>query len=106
MSDASNLTNQIIDYIYSVGGYAWRASSVGVYDTKTHAYRTAPKKGVSDVLACWKGKLIAVEIKIGKDRLSDEQAGFLCNIIHAGGIAFTAKDFDNFKEQWKKEVMV
>ena len=55
MSDASNLTNQIIDYIYSAGGYAWRASSQGVYDQQAGAYRTAAKKGVSDVLACFKG---------------------------------------------------
>src|SRR3990167_3031974 len=100
MSDASNLTNQIIDYIYSVGGYAWRASSVGVYDTKTHAYRTAPKKGVSDILACYKGRLVAVEIKIGKDRLSDEQIGFMRNIQHVGGIAFVATDFESFINSW------
>src|SRR3990172_3171371 len=99
MSEASTLTNKIINHVYSSGGYAWRASSTGVYDQKAGAYRTAAKKGVSDVLACFQGRLIAIEIKIGKDRLSDEQIGFTRNIIHAGGIAFIATSFEDFLSQ-------
>lgn len=101
MSEASTLTNQIIDYIYSSGGYAWRASSTGVYDQKAGAYRTAAKKGVSDVLACFRGRLIAIEVKIGKDRLSNEQTGFMSNIEHVGGIAFVAGSFEHFLSHWK-----
>ena len=102
MSAANELTNKVIDYIYRQGGYAWRASSVGVYDTKLQTFRTAAKKGVSDVLACYKGRLVAIEIKIGKDKLSPEQVGFTRNIIHAGGEAFVAVDFDSFLSSWKK----
>lgn len=101
MSKASaDLTNQVIDHIYKAGGYAWRASSVGVFDTKQMHFRAAAKKGVSDVLACFKGRLIAVEIKIGKDKLSDEQIGFMKNVEHAGGVAIVATDFESFKEKW------
>lgn len=100
MSAATKLTNQIIDFIYRQGGYAWRASSTGIYDTQKGSYRTAAKKGVSDILACMNGKLIAIEIKIGKDRLSEEQTGFIENIIHAGGYAFVVIDFEQFKEEW------
>ena len=105
MSEATNLTNKIIDFIYSSGGYAWRASSTGIYDQKLGAYRTAAKKGVSDVLACFRGRLIAIEIKIGKDRLSDDQIGFTWNILHTGGVAIIVKDFDSFLIQWNKEVI-
>ena len=101
MSEASTLTNKIIQHIYSSGGFAFRASSTGIYDSKMGGYRTAAKKGVSDVLACFKGRFIAIEIKIGKDRLSLEQEGFMSNIQHVGGIAFVAKDFDDFLSQWK-----
>lgn len=101
MSEATTLTNKIINHIYSSGGYAWRASSTGVYDQKAGAYRTAAKKGVSDVLALFKGKFIAIEIKIGKDRLSLEQEGFMRNIQHAGGEAFVAKDFESFCSSWE-----
>lgn len=101
MSRATELTNQIIDFIYRQGGYAWRSSSVGVFDTKQQRFRAAAKKGVADVLACYRGRLVAVEVKIGTDRLSDEQDGFLRNVGAAGGIGFVAKDFDGFKEQWQ-----
>ncbi len=100
MSAANELTNQIIDHIYKNGGYAWRASSVGVFDSKRAIFRASAKKGVSDILACFRGRLIAVEVKIGKDKLSDEQLGFMNNIIHAGGRAFISSDFEQFQREW------
>ena|SRR3990167_4304747 len=102
MSITNELTNQIIDHIYRAGGYAWRSSSTGIYDTKRQFFRAASKKGVADILACWKGRLVAIEVKTGKDRLSPEQTGFLFNINHAGGIGFVARDFNNFLDQWEK----
>jgi penicillin-binding protein-related factor A (putative recombinase) len=100
MSKASDLTNQIIDFIYRNGGYAWRASSTGVYDPKGHSYRTSSKTGVSDILGLYKGHFIAVEVKIGKDKLSDVQEGFLVNIDKYGGVTFVVHDFDSFVESW------
>ena len=100
MSRANELTNNIIDFIYRQGGYAWRASSVGIFDQSRGLYRTAAKKGVSDILACRNGRLIAIEVKIGKDRLSLEQEGFLKNIEHAGGLSVVATSLDSFKEWW------
>jgi hypothetical protein len=100
-SPANALTKQIIDFIYDAGGYAFRVNTVGIFDSRKQTYRTAAKKGVSDVLACHQGRFIAVEVKIGKDHLSDEQAGFLASISHYGGLAFVAKDFESFKHWWQ-----
>jgi len=105
MSAANELTNNVIDFIYRQGGYAWRSSSVGVFDTKRMHFRAAAKKGVSDVLACFRGRLIAVEIKIGTDKLSDEQTGFMRNIEHAGGIALVVTNFEDFKQKWEEAVV-
>jgi len=62
----------------------------------------ASKKGVSDILAIIPpyGRLVAIEVKIGKDRLSLEQKGFLKNIEYFGGLSFVAKDFSEFKKWW------
>ena len=100
MSEATDLTNQIIDYIYRQDGYAWRAASTGVYEEKIQRFRTGPKKGVADVLGCHRGRLLAIEIKIGKDRLSPEQEGFIKYIQHTGGLTFIAHDFESFKVWW------
>ena len=64
--------------------------------------RTAPKKGVSDILAVLPpaGRILAIEVKIGSDKLRPEQIGFLKNIEHVGGITYVAKDFDEFKKFW------
>jgi hypothetical protein len=101
---ANNLTNSIIGHIYFQGGYAWRAESTGIMDKAKGVMRTAPKKGVADILGCYKGFLVAIEVKIGKDRLSDEQEGFLKNIQQHGGYACVAKDMETFKEWWKEMV--
>ena len=104
MSQASDLTNQVINAIYRAGGYAWRAASVGVFDAKKMHFRATAKKGVSDVLACYKGYLVAIEIKIGTDRLSDEQRGFMGNIEHAGGYSMVISDLKDFEERWAEVV--
>lgn len=58
------------------------------------------RKGVSDIIgfdkrtAVW----IAVEVKIGTDRLSDEQTEFLSQIKTAGGLAFVARDLKEFSD--------
>lgn len=74
---------------------------MGVFDTKQMHFRASAKKGVSDVLAVHRSWLIAIEIKIGKDQLSDEQIGFMRNIEHTGGVVMVVKDFEDFEKQWK-----
>jgi len=93
---ANRLTAQIINHIYSAGGYAWRAQSTGLFDRAKGSYRSAPKVGVSDVLAVFRGRMLAVEVKIGADRLRPEQEGFLSNVGHCGGFSFIACDLPSF----------
>ena len=100
MTAASELTNRIIHEIYTTGGFAWRAESVGVIDKARGIMRTSPKKGVADILACFKGLLFCIEVKIGKDTQSPEQQGFQANIQHVGGAYFLAKDFETFQQWW------
>jgi Holliday junction resolvase len=101
MSHASELTNKIIHELYTAGAFCWRAESAGVFDRQKGLYRTAPKKGVADILACFKGRLIVIEVKIGKDRLSPEQDGFLQNVEHAGGSSYVARTFEEFRDWWR-----
>lgn len=106
MSEATILTSNVIDYVYRKGGYAWRASSTGIFDSSAGRWRAAAKKGVSDVLAVYQGRAFAIEIKIGKDRLSLEQTGFLNNFAHAGGSWYVASYFDDFKIWFDEQVVL
>ena len=106
MSKANELTTAILDHLYRNGAFGWRSESAGVFDQRLGLYRTSPKRGVSDILAMLppNGRLLACEVKVGKDRLSPEQTGFLANIKHYGGLTFVAKDFESFKE-WFKHIL-
>ena len=47
-----------------------------------------PPKGGSDLIGWMPGaRFTAVEIKVGRDKLSDEQGAFLAAVIKAGGVA-------------------
>ena len=50
--------------------------------------------GVSDVLACVKGRMVCVEIKVGRDTQKPEQRRFQTAVEHAGGVYILAR-FNN-----------
>jgi hypothetical protein len=49
--------------------------------------------GISDLVGCYKGKAIAIEVKTGKHKLTDTQANFLKSWCEAGRIAIRARTF-------------
>jgi VRR-NUC domain len=62
-------------------------------------------KGVSDILAVSpNGKWIAIEVKIGSDRLSPEQEVWLQEIKRKGGYAFVVRNFEFFKTQFDSKL--
>ena len=95
---ANDLTKAIIALFYVCGGSAWRINTMGVYDKKTGKYRNSGASlGVSDVIGCLNGAMYAVEVKYGKDRLSDNQKKFQAQVERSGGmfiVARTLKDVD------------
>ncbi len=48
--------------------------------------------GVPDLICCFKGRLIGIEIKAEKGIVSEYQKEFIDNINRAGGLAFVARD--------------
>lgn len=52
-------------------------------------------KGIADVIACRQGRLIAIEVKVGKDKPSKDQEVFLTNIQLAGGISIVTYNLDD-----------
>jgi hypothetical protein len=50
--------------------------------------------GVADILGCYKGRMIAIELKSPTGKATPDQERFLQNVKDAGGIAFIAKTLD------------
>jgi Holliday junction resolvase len=68
--------------------------SLGIWHWKNHGGPMGAK-GVADILGCYGGRMLAIEVKTDRGRLSDDQQRFLDNVNAAGGIAFVAKSVDD-----------
>ncbi len=93
--NSAQLTNAIIDYLNNTGWFVWRNNTLGVFDAKlfranikkgldiekalkTSYRKTHDLKGAPDILGYHKqtGLFIGVEVKFGKDTMSDDQNSF------------------------------
>ena len=81
--------NQIKKYLKDHGAWFLKTWSNGVQ-----------RAGVPDLLACYKGKFIAIEVKAENGRASELQRYEVEQIRKAGGIAMILKpsEFDLFKK--------
>ena len=50
--------------------------------------------GIPDIIGCFKGRFIGIEIKAPNGKVSEYQAEFLRRINAAGGIGFVARNLD------------
>lgn len=50
--------------------------------------------GVSDILGCYQGRMIAIELKSPTGKATPDQIRFIQNVNDAGGIGFVAKSID------------
>jgi hypothetical protein len=59
-------------------------------------------KGVPDIIACYKGRMIAIEVKGQKGKLSPHQELFMDNLKQAGAICFVARSVDDVIKNLKE----
>ena len=97
-------TNQLMldvqNYLFSKKIFAWRQNTQGRIG-KGGKLLPALKKGVPDILGIYKGHFFGVEVKTGKDRLSQEQQGFVKSAFYAGGKVFIAKNLEEFIQDFE-----
>lgn len=55
-------------------------------------------KGTPDIIACIGGRYVAFELKVGKNDLQSDQRIRKKRILRAGGLHFTPRTFEEFKE--------
>ena len=56
------------------------------------------KPGVSDILACYRGRFIAIEIKAPKGRVSTAQMQFLAEVKINGGLSYCVRSVDDIMD--------
>lgn len=80
----SALQRKIIKYLESRGAYVARVISAG-------------KAGTADLLVCYRGRFIAVEVKTEKGIVSPLQEHHQGLVIKAGGISIIARSVEDVK---------
>ena len=98
-SPANQLTADIVKWITLKGGWATR---INIISRKVNGLfvPSTTETGTPDIIGCLNGKFFSVEVKIGKDRQSEEQKNVQNKIERAKGFYFIAKDFDQFMKHY------
>lgn len=118
---ANGLTKCVKDFLNLSGHQAERISSSGrmIDNTKIvtdvigrrrtigsmQYIKGTSTNGTADISATIKGKSVKIEVKIGKDRMSQAQEKYKNDILRAGGVYFVATDFDMFMD-WHNDFML
>lgn len=95
---ANQITRNVLRLAnFQPGCVAYRVNNVGVWDEANGIHRKGnTEKGLPDVIMICRGKFIGIEVKAGKDRLSDDQEKRRFEIEKAGGIYFECRSTDEF----------
>lgn len=104
MATKTNLTTKAcIDYLHLVGFKVWRNNNGAVYSVKRGTFLKNPNHllGVPDIIGHSKvtGQAIYVEIKTGRDKLSEAQILFIREAKNAGCAAYVVRDLDDLINQ-------
>lgn len=87
----TELVKQCLELLKWKGILAWRQNTGGVKYGKQFVRFGEP--GLSDILGVWAdGRFLAIECKVGRNKLSDNQQAFLDNVEKAGGLALVVRD--------------
>lgn len=101
-TNTNALTKEAIRVFSLCGFYCYRNNNGGIYDAKFGGYRrNSSTPGISDIIGYEKktGKFLAVEIKVGADKLSPYQQRFLDGVASSGGYAYVVKTVDDLTEK-------
>lgn len=94
MTKEQDIQTAIMNYISSIGGLPVKFNNMGIY----------AKAGVSDILACVKGKFVAIEVKRPGQKPTKLQLNFIDAVNSIGGVAFWADNLETVKEHLKRAI--
>lgn len=92
MVKEQNIQTSIMNYISSIGGLPIKFNNMGIY----------AKAGVSDILACIKGRFVAIEVKRPGNKPTAVQLQFIEAVNSIGGLAFWADNLQDVKDKLKE----
>ena len=113
---ANGLTQFVVNFLDWSGCYGNRINTMGrvikagrdiktingTIKAKTVMIKGSTKRGTADVQAVINGRSLALEIKVGKDRMSEAQLKQQQAVQQAGGYYYVIRDVDTFLATYDK----
>ena len=97
------LENLLLEYLSRTGWFCWKNQTVGIYNAKKKCYQmpNSPHalKGVSDIVAIKRGRVLFIEVKTLKGKQSEHQKEFERNLKTMGGNYLLIRSLKELKEQ-------
>jgi hypothetical protein len=101
------IQNAILEWLkWQPEAFFWQHNNNAVFDAKRGCFKSFGKwsmRGVSDIIGMWESRFLAIEVKAGKNSLTQDQRLFLLEIERRGGIAFVAKSLDEVIKRLKQK---
>lgn|SRR5487761_1771350 len=106
MTPESRIRNLICSWLLAKRAFIFVHDSVGVYDPVRKCFRSNRNpyriKGVADLLGIWKGRPLAIEVKVPGKYPTPDQKAFLLAWEDHGGIGFVARSLDDVIEKLER----
>jgi hypothetical protein len=99
------IQSQIMKYLSARGIFHWRQNQGATVvpaagGAKRRFFRMTSVDGVSDILGIIPdGRLLAIEVKAGRNGPTEAQAEFLRRVKAAGGLAFVARSVEDVQRE-------
>lgn len=106
-SKGTNLLAKMIAWqLRNDGHYTYRNNTTGVpRRMRDGSIKWVPgstyAKGAGDIFSTINGRACFIEIKVGKDRVSEAQEKFKAGIEKSGGVYVVVRTFDEFLKEYK-----
>lgn len=98
-SSANQLTKIVVWWINHRGGFAERVNTTGIPRKDARGVmrwtRSGSTPGSADIHAVYNGQTYKIEIKVGRDKMSEAQHKYKQNVIAAGGVYLECRRFDD-----------
>lgn len=89
MTPEGKIKKEICEWLYAQGVFFW-VQQAGKIPGRINRSKFL-RNGVSDILGIYAGRMLAIEVKTSKGKVSDEQFEFLNSVKREGGVAFVAR---------------
>lgn len=92
------LQKKIIDFLESVGAVVVKVNNGAVYNPYRKSWIPPRRKGISDIIACFNGYFIAIEVKGTGSYPTKEQKEFIEQVKEKGGFGIVTRSLEDVQE--------